>query len=303
MRAGGAHRGRWCGVGCGVRGRDYLVRVSVVVVAVGALVAGVVGVRSVATARDDSSVAEALPPVAVNGSVATDAVTSSAQLGGVLPAASGFPAQQPGAGGGSPASQPVAGSGQNSPYAVWASQVAARTGIPQRAVQAYASAQARVSSVQPDCHLSWATLAGLANIESRHGTYQGRTVGADGRSTPPIIGIPLDGGPNVRAIPASELGVVLDGDPMWDHAVGPFQFIPSTWVQWGTHANGDGVADPQNIDDAALTAGRYLCADDKDLATGDGWSRAVLSYNNSVQYLHDVFDGADRYARQSATTG
>ncbi len=42
--------------------------------------------------------------------------------------------------------------------------------------------------------------------------------------------------------------------------MGPLQFIPSTWRSWGVDANGDGVADPNQIDDAALAAGRYLCA-------------------------------------------
>jgi len=61
--------------------------------------------------------------------------------------------------------------------------------------------------------------------------------------------------------------------------------------------NGDGVADPQNIGDAALAAGRYLCAGGKDLATGAGWWQAILSYNNSVIYVQNVFAAADGYAR------
>lgn len=272
-----------------------MVRAAVALVAVGALVGGVLGVRAAATTSDDTSVAAALPPVPVDGSVATDAVTSADQVAAVLPAASGLPPAQVGAS----AAAPVAAATAGSPYAAWAGRVAVLTGIPARALEAYASAEATVASVQPACHLSWTTLAGLATIESQHGTYQGRTLGADGRSTPPIIGIPLDGGPHVRAIPDTDHGV-LDGDTTWDRAVGPFQFIPSTWARWGTDANGDGRADPQNIDDAALSAGRYLCADGKDLATGDGWSRAVLSYNSSAQYLQEVFDGADRYARESA---
>jgi len=84
---------------------------------------------------------------------------------------------------------------------------------------------------------------------------------------------------------------------VWDHAVGPFQFIPSTWLRWKADGNGDGVADPQNIDDAALAAGRYLCAGGKDLATGSGWWQAILSYNNSVAYVQNVFTAADGYAR------
>ena len=49
-------------------------------------------------------------------------------------------------------------------------------------------------------------------------------------------------------------GGALDGDARWDHAVGPMQFIPSTWQLAGRDGNGDGTADPFNIDDAALSA-------------------------------------------------
>ncbi len=168
--------------------------------------------------------------------------------------------------------------------------------VPARALQAYGNAQDLVAREQPGCHLSWTTLAGIAHIESNHGRFGGRTLELDGRPSSPIIGIALDGHPGVQAITDTD-GGVLDGDPVWDHAVGPFQFIPSTWLRWKADGNGDGVADPQNIDDAALAAGHYLCAGGKDLATGSGWWQAILSYNNSVAYVQDVFTAADGYAR------
>ena len=37
------------------------------------------------------------------------------------------------------------------------------------------------------------------------------------------------------------------------------QFIPSTWALYGADGNGDGVADPFNIFDAAAAAAHYLC--------------------------------------------
>lgn len=51
----------------------------------------------------------------------------------------------------------------------------------------------------------------------------------DGRESAPIIGIALDGAPGVWAIAATD-GGLLDGDQVWEHAVGPFQFIPSSWA-------------------------------------------------------------------------
>jgi hypothetical protein len=80
-------------------------------------------------------------------------------------------------------------------------------------------------------------------------------------------------------------GGTLDGDPVWDRAVGPMQFIPGTWARWQADGNVDGRLDPQNAYDASLAAARYLCAADRDLGTPAGLDAAVLSYNNSRSYL------------------
>ncbi len=47
--------------------------------------------------------------------------------------------------------------------------------------------------------------------------------------------------------------------PTYDRAVGPMQFLPGTWGRWGSDGDRDGVSDPQDVDDAALAAARYLC--------------------------------------------
>ncbi|WP_127782168.1 lytic transglycosylase domain-containing protein [Rhodococcus sp. X156] len=183
-----------------------------------------------------------------------------------------------------------------SPYSAWAAGLARRIDVPARALQAYGNAQNVLAKEQPRCKLSWTTLAGIARVESNHGRYNGRVLQADGRSSVPIIGIPLDGGPNVQAIPDTD-GGALDADTTWDRAVGPFQFIPTTWARWKADGNGDRIADPQNIDDAAVAAGRYLCVGGRNLTNGEDWWRAILSYNLSNAYVQDVFTGADSYAR------
>ena len=86
------------------------------------------------------------------------------------------------------------------------------------------------------------------------------------------------------------------GDPDWDHAVGPLQFIPSTWETWGADGDGDGVADPNDLDDAAVAAARYLCADGHDLTTGAGWADAVFGYNHEQAYVDAVHAAASSYA-------
>lgn len=88
-----------------------------------------------------------------------------------------------------------------------------------------------------------------------------------------------------------------DGDSTHDRAVGPMQFIPSTWATWGQDGNGDGRKDPNNIYDAALAAGRYLCAYSRDLSIATDLDRAVLSYNHSDAYLRTVRSWFDYYRR------
>jgi membrane-bound lytic murein transglycosylase B len=91
-------------------------------------------------------------------------------------------------------------------------------------------------------------------------------------------------------------GGALDGDAVWDRAVGPMQFIPSTWAEWGTDGSGDGVADPQNIDDAALSAARYLCGAGADLSVSQNWLDAIWSYNGTTEYVSRVSEMATSYA-------
>ncbi len=183
----------------------------------------------------------------------------------------------------------------------WAEEVSAATEIPARVLVAYGRAEMWMRSAAPDCRLSWGTLAGIGRVESRHGNIGGADVGTDGMTTKPIIGVPLDGSSGVRAIPDSD-GGRLDGDTRWDRAVGPMQFLPATWAKWGTRAGRDGAEpDPQNIDDAALSAATYLCSAGADLSTPQGWWDAVLAYNQSLEYGQDVFSGAAAYA--AATIG
>lgn len=183
-------------------------------------------------------------------------------------------------------------------FAAWATRMSRPTGVPQRALEAYANAHAVMAATHPTCHITWVTLAGIAEVESQHGTIGGRSLLADGRSSAPIIGPALDG-TNGNKIIADTDGGLLDGDKIWDHAVGPFQFIPSTWAKWRADAHGDGTTDPQNIDNAALAAAQYLCADNRNLSTGDGWLRAILSYNSSLNYAQLVYGFAQGYARSA----
>ncbi len=178
----------------------------------------------------------------------------------------------------------------------------AANGIPNVALNAYRVAAARMGNVSPGCGIDWALLAGIGREESDHGRFAGAVLHADGVSTPAIIGPALDG-VHWDYIPAPANGLALDGDAKFAHALGPMQFIPSTWAIYGTDATGDGRADIFNINDAALGAARYLCAAGGNLRTHAGQVRAVLSYNHSDQYLAQVLALADAYRRGIPITG
>ena len=178
----------------------------------------------------------------------------------------------------------------------WVRDIAQRTGISEVAMQAYGLATLRIGREQPACRLGWTTLAGIGGIESGHGTNGGASLLADGRTSQPIIGPALDGTAGTAAIRATAESTQWHGDAQWDHAVGPMQFIPSTWERWQSDGNDDGVLDPGNVFDAAYAAGRYLCASGSDLSTGEGWTRAIFSYNHADDYVRSVLDFANAYA-------
>ena len=162
----------------------------------------------------------------------------------------------------------------------------AADGIPRTALEAYQDAATRESTRHPECHLPWQLPAAIGRVESDHGRFGNAVLYSDGLSAPRIIGIPLDG--NGTALIRDTDHGVLDRDRVYDHAVGPMQFIPSTWRSYGVDANCDGVADPFNVFDAAAAAGDYLCAAGGDLATAHGQQRAVSAYNHSSAYVELV---------------
>lgn len=179
----------------------------------------------------------------------------------------------------------------------WAHRVSARTGIPVTAVRAYGRASLMAARATPACHLGWTTLAAIGSVESDHGRSRGAHLTGAGLAVPTIIGPVLDGSAGNAAVPVPGAAKAGHDAPVWDHAVGPMQFITSSWRSYGADADGDGVANPNDIYDAAWGAARHLCVGGRDLSTGPGWSSAVLGYNHSNAYLTDVFRRAQAYGR------
>src|SRR6266852_6284281 len=78
-------------------------------------------------------------------------------------------------------------------------------------------------------------------------------------------------------------------------AIGWMQFMPSTWLRWGVDANGDGVADPWNPEDAVFSAARYLAA----AGGATDIYRGVFAYNHADWYVREVLGLAGIYGSDS----
>ncbi|CAM5566619.1 Lytic transglycosylase OS=Streptomyces alboniger OX=132473 GN=CP975_08625 PE=4 SV=1 [Streptomyces alboniger] len=166
-------------------------------------------------------------------------------------------------------------------------------GLPSTVLDAYKKAEAALAESKPGCNLPWQLLAAIGKVES--GQARGGRVDANGTTLGDILGPPLDGN-GFAKITDTDKGA-YDGDTTHDRAVGPMQFIPSTWAFAGRDGNNDGKKDPNNIYDAALAAGHYLCANDRDLSVEADLHKAILSYNRSTEYLNTVLTWLEYYRK------
>jgi len=100
----------------------------------------------------------------------------------------------------------------------------------------------------------WYVLAAVGKVESNHGQYMGTSYAG---------------------------------------AMGPMQFMPSTWETSGVDGNGDGVANIMDPEDAIPAAASYLKAG----GAPQDWYRALYSYNHADWYVKKVLAVAEAYRR------
>lgn len=175
------------------------------------------------------------------------------------------------------------------------------SGIPAAALSAYQRAEAVINAADRTCGLTWQLIAAIGRVESNHGRFGGNVLSVEGVATPGIYGVALDGRDGVALISDAD-GGIFDHDTSFDRAVGPFQFIPSTWSVVGVDADGDGMRNPQDLDDAALAAAVYLCSGGEDLSSDSGLKSAVFRYNHSSAYVDLVLDVMRQYLAGDVTS-
>jgi membrane-bound lytic murein transglycosylase B len=163
------------------------------------------------------------------------------------------------------------------------------------ALDAYWRAAATTAFFDPACKVAWSAIAGIGRVETLHGRYGGGPIDGNGEANPPIIGPPLDGSNNTAVLRDSD-GGAIDTDPVWDRAVGPMAFIPSSWRAYGQDGNGDGIKDVENIYDATLATAGLLCRsgpldNDANLRT------AYFHYNQSQVYVDMLLGFTHGYAQ------
>jgi hypothetical protein len=107
--------------------------------------------------------------------------------------------------------------------------------------------------------LSWTVLAAIGQIESADGTNDG---------------------------------------PSSAGALGPMQFLPSTWKIWGITAFGQtGAPNIMNPFDAVPAAARMLCADGAG-SGGQDLRQAIFDYNHADWYVDEVLTLANEYGSE-----
>jgi membrane-bound lytic murein transglycosylase B len=167
-------------------------------------------------------------------------------------------------------------------------------GVPGIAIAAYQSAERTLAAENPACGMPWQLLAGIGRVESTHAF--GGKADVDGNPLTPVYGPVLDGSLSGNHVIHDSDGGALDGLAGYDRAIGPMQFLPETWKHYASDGNGDGIADPQNLFDAALTAGKYLCDGGLNMRDLTQQTKAILRYNNSMAYVANVMAWATSYS-------
>ena len=157
----------------------------------------------------------------------------------------------------------------------WAAGLSGPLDVPERALIGYATGELTLRQEQPNCHLSWVTLAGIGKASSDHGRFGGGSLNPDGTAVKPLGAVPLQGAAGEAASAGRS---------------GPMQLTGAEWKR--------GQGSVQDIDDASVAAGRTLCGSG-DLQAGQNWWKAIADYRDSDLFRQQVLGNAQLYATLS----
>jgi len=102
----------------------------------------------------------------------------------------------------------------------------------------------------------------------------------------------------LAAIGQIESGDGANTGPSSAGALGPMQFLPSTWKIWGIDGFGEtGPPDIMNPFDAVPSAARLLCGSGA-AQGGQALRQAIFTYNHATWYVDEVLTLAAEYARE-----
>lgn len=166
-------------------------------------------------------------------------------------------------------------------------------GIPGAAYAAYRAAADRMALEAPGCGIEWNLVAAIGRIESGHA--DGGNVDSAGNTLTPIQGPVLDGSLAGNAVIREGTGFA--------RALGPMQFLTTTWALFGGDNSGDGNADVNNVRDAAYGAARYLCSSASGLQAESAQRVAAFAYNQSNAYVDNVVAWSKAYRDRAIPVG
>jgi hypothetical protein len=159
-------------------------------------------------------------------------------------------------------------------------------------VRAVTGPQSQVVSLQPTTSTTPGQLPVATSVPTgRPTTYLALYQASAARYCPGLSWTVL------AAIGEVESGQGANMGPSSAGALGPMQFLPSTWQRWGINGFGDtGAPNIMNPFDAVPSAAEYLCAAGA-AKGGSSLYQAIFAYNHADWYVSEVLAIAREYAQ------
>jgi hypothetical protein len=159
--------------------------------------------------------------------------------------------------------------------------------IPTAALAAYQRAAAVINLADTRCHLDWELVAALGKVLTDHGREGGSELDDEGVSRPAVLGQRLSGRHGTTRVSDTDAGL-FDRDTRFDRAVGPLLLLPAVWSVVNVDADADGRRNPQDVDDAALSAAVLLCAGPGDFRNASHVRSEIRRYHSGAGYTKSV---------------